>query len=256
MKSLFLTLLFLALGCFAFGQSDQNANTTSTTKAASTQSTDDTGNQSKSDVQHRLQQATESMQAQFDAADSGIPEYLLEHANCIIMIPNVKKAGFVFGGEYGRGFATCRTATNRDQWSAPAPVFLGGGSWGAQIGAESTDVLMLVMDTKGAQKLLDSKFKIGADVSGAAGPVGRKASADTGWKLNSEILTYSRSKGLFAGVDLSGASIKQDNDTTRQLYGKDVNFRQILSGQVRTPAPAREFIAQVHRDFAEARASK
>jgi lipid-binding SYLF domain-containing protein len=112
------------------------------------------------------------------------------------------------------------------------------------------------MDDKGTQKLLSSKFKIGVDASAAAGPVGRTASADTNWKLDSEILTYSRSKGLFAGIDINGASVKQDDKTTKDLFGKEIPFSQILSGQVRTPAPAREFVAEVHRDFAEARASK
>jgi lipid-binding SYLF domain-containing protein len=181
---------------------------------------------------------------------------LLSKAKCVILIPNEKKGALGFGGSYGRGFATCRTANNVDRWSAPAPVFLGGGSWGAQIGGESTDVLMLVMDQKGVQKLLSSKFKIGVDASAAAGPVGRRAGADTDWKLNSEILTYSRSKGLFAGIDLNGAEVKQDDSTTKDLYGRMVPFTQILSGQVRTPADAHKFIAEVHKDFAEARASK
>ncbi|MBV9147360.1 MAG: lipid-binding SYLF domain-containing protein, partial [Acidobacteria bacterium] len=154
------------------------------------------------------------------------------------------------------GFASCRTANNLEAWSAPAPVFLGGGSWGAQIGGESTDLLLLVMNDKGAQKLLSSKFKVGVDASAAAGPIGRTAAADTNIKLDSEILTYSRAKGLFAGIDINGAEVKQDDRTTRDLYGKVVPFSQILSGQVRTPAPAREFVAEVHRDFAEARASK
>jgi lipid-binding SYLF domain-containing protein len=240
MKSLFLTLLLIAFGCVAFGQ-----NATS----------------SALDDQHpavagRVDAATQLLKDIFAAPDKGVPSDLLSKAKCVIAIPGVKKLALGIGGDYGRGFASCRTSNNRDVWSAPAPVFLGGGSWGAQIGGESTDFLMLVMDDKGTQKLLSSKFKIGVDASAAAGPVGRTASADTNWKLDSEILTYSRSKGLFAGIDINGASVKQDDKTTKDLYGKVIPFSQILSGQVRTPAPAREFVAEVHRDFAEARASK
>jgi lipid-binding SYLF domain-containing protein len=237
MKSLFLTLLLIAFGCVAFGQ-----NATSSTLDPA--------------VASRVDSATQLLKDIFAAPDKGVPSDLLSKAKCVIAIPGVKKLALGIGGDYGRGFASCRTSNNRDVWSAPAPVFLGGGSWGAQIGGESTDFLMLVMDDKGTQKLLSSKFKIGVDASAAAGPVGRTASADTNWKLDSEILTYSRSKGLFAGIDINGASVKQDDKTTKDLYGKVIPFSQILSGQVRTPAPAREFVAEVHRDFAEARASK
>jgi lipid-binding SYLF domain-containing protein len=240
MKSLFLTLLLIAFGCVAFGQD----------------ATSSTLDNQHPEVAGRVQAATQLLKDIFAAPDKGVPSDLLSKAKCVIAIPGVKKLALGIGGDYGRGFATCRTSNNRDAWSAPAPVFLGGGSWGAQIGGESTDFLMLVMDDKGAQKLLSSKFKIGVDASAAAGPVGRTASADTNWKLDSEILTYSRSKGLFAGIDINGASVKQDDKTTKDLYGKVIPFSQILSGQVRTPAPAREFIAEVHRDFAEARASK
>lgn len=241
MKSLFLTLVLLTLGCFAFAQ---------------TASTSDKDNNVSSKIGDRLDSSASTLQEIFAAPDSGIPTELLSKAQCVIMIPGEKKGALGIGGSYGRGFATCRTATNTDRWSAPAPVFLGGGSWGAQIGGESTDLLMLVMDTKGVQKLLSSKFKIGADASAAAGPVGRKAEASTDWKLNSEILTYSRSKGAFAGIDLNGAVVKQDDSTTKDLYGRMIPFTQILSGQVRTPADAHKFIAEVHKDFAEARASK
>jgi SH3 domain-containing YSC84-like protein 1 len=232
------------LGCFAFAQT-----TTTSTK-------DNKDNNVSSKIGDRLDESALSLQQVFNAPDSGIPTELLSKAKCVIMIPNEKKGALGFGGSYGRGFATCRTATNTDRWSAPAPVFLGGGSWGAQIGGQSTDVLMLVMDQKGVQKLLSSKFKVGVDASAAAGPVGRKAGADTDWKLNSQILTYSRSKGLFAGIDLNGAEVKQDDSTTKDLYGRMIPFTQILSGQVRTPADAHKFIAEVHKDFAEARASK
>ncbi|HWY69487.1 MAG TPA: lipid-binding SYLF domain-containing protein [Terriglobales bacterium] len=242
MKSLFLTLLLLAFGVVSFAQSDDTSK-------------------SKLEANHpavadRLQDATTMMKEIFAAPDQGVPSDLLSKAKCVIAIPNEKKAAFGIGGNYGRGFATCRLSNNTEAWSAPAPVFLGGGSIGVQLGGKSTDLLMLVMNDKGTQQLLSSKFKIGADASAAAGPVGRTAAASTNWKLDSEILTYSRSKGLFAGIDINGASVKQDDKTTTDLYGKAVPFNQILTGQVRTPPEAREFVAEVHRDFAEARASK
>ena len=239
MKSLLLTMLLLAFGCLAFGQTSKEKL-----------------EENHPAVSSRLDAATSMLKEIFAAPDKGVPSDLLSHAKCVIAIPGEKKAALGIGGNYGRGFATCRAANNPESWSAPAPVFLGGGSWGAQIGGSSTDLLMLVMDEKGAQKLLSSKFKVGVDASAAAGPVGRTAAADTNWKLDSEMLTYSRTKGLFAGIDINGAEVKQDDKTTNDLYGKDVTFGQILNGQVRTPAPAREFIAEVHRTFAEARASQ
>lgn len=242
MKSCVLSLLLIALGCFAFGQSES-----SKTKAL---------DQNHPAVAERLDAATSMLKDIFAAPDKGVPSDLLSKAKCVIAIPGEKKGALVIGGSYGRGFATCRATNNSEAWSAPAPVFLGGGSWGAQIGGSSTDLLMLVMDDKGAQKLLSSKFKVGIDASAAAGPVGRTAAAETDWKLNSELLTYSRTKGLFAGIDINGAEVKQDDKTTKDLYESAVSFEQILNGHVRTPAPAREFVAEVHRDFAEARASK
>jgi len=244
MKSFVLSLFLIALGCLAFGQSD----TPKTSKEAL--------DQNHPAVADRLDAATTMLKEIFAAPDKGVPSDLLSNAKCVIAIPGEKKGALIVGGNYGRGFATCRSTNNSEAWSAPAPVFLGGGSWGAQIGGSSTDLLMLIMDDKGAQKLLTSKFKVGVDASAAAGPVGRTAAAGTDWKLNSEILTYSRTKGLFAGIDINGASVKQDDKTTNDLYGKDVQFSEILDGHVRTPAPAREFIAEIHRDFAEARASK
>jgi SH3 domain-containing YSC84-like protein 1 len=241
MKRFALSMLLIALGCFAFGRSDDT-----NTKTGSLSPT----------ISGRLDAATSMLKDIFAAPDKGIPSDLLSNAKCVIAIPGEKKGALIIGGNYGRGFATCRSANNSEAWSAPAPVFLGGGSWGAQIGGTSTDLLMLVMDDKGAQQLLDSKFRVGVDASAAAGPVGRTAAAGTDWKLNSEILTYSRSKGLFVGIDINGAEVKQDESTTKDLYGRVVPFNQILNGQVRTPAPAREFVAEVHRDFAEARASE
>jgi len=251
MKNLCLSLLLIAFGTVAFAQSDNSATSSRGHAATSAQLADEHPAVSK-----RLDEATSTLKEMFNAPDKGVPSDLLSHAKCVVIIPNEKKAAIGIGGNYGRGFATCRQTNNSSQWSAPAPVFLGGGSWGAQLGGESTDILMLVMNDKGVQKLLSSKFKVGVDASAAAGPLGRTVAADTNIKLDSEILTYSRSKGLFAGIDINGATIKQDDRTTKDLYGRAVPFTQILNGQVRTPPAAREFLTEVHRDFAEARASK
>lgn len=252
MKRLFV-LFVLAASSVCLAQTDTNSTKDDTkSKNDAKYSTDQTAGKTAD----RAQSAATVVQEIFAAPDKGVPEDLLASAKCAIVIPGMKKAGFVVGGRYGRGFATCRTPTSANGWSAPAPVFLGGGSWGAQIGGEAIDVVMLVMNDKGVQQLLSSKFKIGVDASAAAGPVGRSASADTNWKLNSELLTYSRAKGLFAGIELNGAEVKQDNDTTKELYGKDVSFNTILAGKVPTPAVARPFIAEIQKSFREARASK
>src|SRR5262249_37908590 len=147
---------------------------------------------------------------------------------------------------YGRGYATCRTPNG---WSAPAPMFLGGGSYGAQIGGEGVDLVLLVMNEQGTQKLLSSKFELGVDASAAAGPIGRSASAATDASMNAQILSYSRAKGLFAGIELNGAKLKQDDDTTKELYGKQVQFKELLGGQVPAPAAAQPFIQEVQKDF-------
>jgi lipid-binding SYLF domain-containing protein len=180
----------------------------------------------------RLQMSSNVLHSIIESPDKGIPEEVLSSAKCIVVVPHLVKGGFIIGGEHGRGIATCRTATG---WSAPAFISVGGGSWGLQIGVEGVDLVMLVMNDRGFQHLLSSKFQIGGDASASAGPVGRHASADTDWKLNSEILTYSRSKGLFAGITLNGAVVEQDSDSTRAIYGRDRSFRTILSGRI--PAP-------------------
>src|SRR5580692_4510012 len=169
----------------------------------------------------RMQKSVEVLHAIMSTPDKGIPEEVLNDAKCILVVPDLVKAGFIFGGKHGRGVASCRTAAG---WSAPAFVSIGGGSWGLQIGAEGVDLVMLVMNDKGLQHLLSSKFQISGEGSAAAGPVGRHASAGTDWKLNSELLTYSRSKGAFAGLTLEGAVIEQDADSTEAIYGKDIPF--------------------------------
>lgn len=199
----------------------------------------------------RAEAATTVLKEIVNTPDKGIPKEILSGAKCVIVIPGMKKAGFIVGGRYGRGFATCRT---RNGWSAPAPVFLGGGSYGAQIGGEGVDLVLTIMNDAGVQHLLSSKFEVGVDASAAAGPVGRSASAGTDWKLNTEILSYSRARGLFAGVELNGAKIRQDDDTTKELYGRMITFKETLSGRTRTPEAARMFVNEVEKDFTEARA--
>ena len=190
----------------------------------------------------RLQSSVDVINAIMAAPDKGVPEEVLNDAKCIVVVPNMIKGGFVFGGKHGRGIASCRTA---EGWSAPAFVSVGGGSAGFQIGLEGVDLVMLVMNDKGLQQLLSSKFELTGEGSVAAGPVGRHASAGTDWKMTTEVLTYSRSKGVFAGLTLEGAVVEQDNDSTRAIYGKHMEFRNILSGKVATPKSADPFMKAV-----------
>ncbi len=186
------------------------------------------------------------------APDRGIPQEVLDHAKCIAVVPHMLKGGFVFGAENGRGVATCRTENG---WSAPAFFTLTGGSWGLQIGIEGVDLVMVIQNEYGMKHLINSNFELGADASAAAGPVGRHASADTDWKLNTEVLTYSRAKGAFAGLTLTGASIRRDDDSTEATYGLDVSTQAILSGSVPVPASAQSFLAAVGAAKAQAVAS-
>ncbi|HEY7403685.1 MAG TPA: lipid-binding SYLF domain-containing protein [Candidatus Angelobacter sp.] len=176
--------------------------------------------------------------------DKGIPEEILGSAKCVAVVPSLIKGGFVVGGAHGRGMATCRIASG---WSAPAPLTTTGGSVGLQIGGQAVDLVMVIMNDRGMTALLTSKFKLGADISVAAGPVGRHAEGSTDWKMRAEVLTYSRARGLFAGISLNGAAIKQDEDATRELYGRMVDFKTILTGSVPTPQPAEPFVAAVRK---------
>ena len=190
----------------------------------------------------RLQSSVEVLHAIMATPDNGIPEEVLSNAKCILVVPDLIKGGFIFGAKHGRGVASCRTS---DGWSAPAFVSVGGGSWGLQIGVEGVDLVMLVMNDQGFQHLLSSKFQLTGEGSAAAGPVGRHASAGTDWKMNTQVLTYSRSKGAFAGLTLEGAVVQQDDDSTRAIYGKNMKFRNILSGRASTPKSADAFIKAV-----------
>jgi lipid-binding SYLF domain-containing protein len=201
---------------------------------------------------NRLDHAGRVLHEIMAAPDQGIPEEVLEHAKCIAVVPHMLKGGFVFGAENGRGVATCQTANG---WSAPAFFTITGGSWGLQIGVEGVDLVMIIQNEDGMKHLINSNFELGGDASAAAGPIGRHASADTDWKLNTEVLTYSRARGAFAGLTLTGAAIRRDDDSTEATYGHDVSTRRILSGGESVPPSARSFLDAVMHAKARAVAS-
>ena len=198
----------------------------------------------------RTEKATQVFREIMNTPDQGIPQELLETAKCIAIIPGDMKFAFIFGGNYGRGLATCRTGHG---WSAPMFVAIDGGSVGYQIGGSSTDIVMLFMNDHALQSLLSDKFKLGADASVAAGPVGRTAAAGTDVKLNAEILSYSRAKGLFAGVALDGAVVQADKSGDQAMYGDNVNRHEILNGTVAVPASARPLLHEISRYVKEAK---
>ena len=194
----------------------------------------------------RLQAATEDLNAMMNASDKGIPQDLLAKASCVVVIPNLKKGGFIVGAEYGKGFFTCRK-TSGVGWSAPGAVRISGGKFGLLIGGAETDVVMLVMNQGGMEHLLSDKFQLGGEASAAAGPLGRDSSAMTDAELHAEILTYSRQRGIFGGLDLTGAAMTEDHDANKDLYGRDLTNKEVASGDVRTPAEAHAFIHTLDR---------
>ncbi len=198
----------------------------------------------------RLNAAADVIQQIAAAPDNGIPNSILSGATCVVVVPSYKKGAFVLGAQYGQGVATCRTPRG---WSAPVFVRLSGGSFGWQIGGQSTDLVLVAMNQKGLQDMLKNKFKIGADAAASAGPVGRNAQAGTDWKLNAEFLTYSRSKGLFAGVSLDGTVLQANDDDMAAFYGSPLPFDQVLRGAVPVPAPARHFVSTVAHSFVAAK---
>jgi lipid-binding SYLF domain-containing protein len=198
-------------------------------------------------VNDRLEASADALTDSMRAADKGIPQELLDKAHCVVVVPGMKKAGFIFGAEYGRGFAVCR---NKGGWSAPAAMRMEGGSFGFQIGASETDVVLLVMNDGGMRHMMADKVTIGGDASVAAGPIGRDARAQTDVMLNAEILSYSRTHGLFAGISLAGATLRPDGETNRELYGHDATNREILTGDFKTPAAAQKFEHALYRDSA------
>ena len=207
----------------------------------------------REDATERLQNSANVLKEIAAAPDKGIPDDVVKSSKCIVVVPHLVKAGFIVGAKHGRGVAVCRTSTG---WSAPAFISVSGGSWGLQIGAEGVDLVMLVMNDSGLRHLLSSKFEITGEGSAAAGPVGRHASAGTDWKLNTELLTYSRSRGIFAGLTLEGAVVEQDADATVAIYGNDIPFKKILMGEVAAPAPATSFLRAVAAISHQARAQE
>ncbi len=198
-------------------------------------------------VDDRLDASADALTDMMRASDRGIPQDLIDKAHCVVVVPGMKKAGFIFGAKYGRGFAVCRRHGGVG-WSAPAAMRVEGGSVGFQIGASDTDVVLLVMNDRGMKHLLSDKFTIGADATAAAGPVGRDASAQTDAMMHAEMLSYSRSRGLFAGISLEGATLRPDEETNRELYGHDTTNHEILTGDFKTPAVAMKFEHALNRD--------
>jgi len=201
----------------------------------------------ESSVVDRLDASADVLTDMMKASDKGIPQDLIDKAHCIVVVPNLKKAGFIVGAKYGRGFAMCRRASGTG-WTAPAPIRVEGGSFGLQIGGTEQDIILLVMNDTGMKHLLSNKFTLGADASAAAGPVGRAASAETDAAMHAEMLSYSRSRGLFGGLTLEGATLRPDEDAVKDLYGSDVSNREILTGGVKTPASADKLETLLNRN--------
>src|ERR1700751_2187431 len=218
MKKTVVFLLAFTLSTLAFGE-DQKKDT--------------------SKAEDRIQAAATVLNEIESAPDSGIPQEVLGSAECVAVVPSLLKGGFIVGAKYGRGVASCRTSKG---WSAPAFFVVTGGSFGFQIGGQAVDLVMLIMNNDGMQHLLSSQFALGADASVAAGPVGRHAERNTDWKMRAQVLTYSRARGVFAGVSLNGAVVKQDKNTTREFYGHMVTSKAALKGEVDPPAPANSFL--------------
>jgi len=213
--------------------SGQNANTTNQSNANSDVSQYEP-NPNESNIEKRIDASARVLDSIMGIKDKAIPDKIMKDAKCIAVIPSMVRFAIGFGGEHGKGVATCRLPDG--SWSSPAPISITGGSWGLQFGGQAVDLVLVVLNKHGMDELLADKFKIGANATAAAGPIGRDAGADTDWKFKTDMLTYSRARGIFAGVDLSGSVISQDKDETRVLYGKFVPFAAILAGHIR-PAP-------------------
>jgi len=204
----------------------------------------------QTDISKRIVKSAEVLNEIMATPDKAIPDKVMDDAKCIAVVPSMLKIAVGFGGQHGKGVATCRTAKG---WSAPAPITITGGSWGLQLGGQAIDLVMVVTNDQGMQHLLSSKFKLGADASAAAGPVGRDATAGTDAKMRAEVLTYSRARGIFAGIDLSGAAITQDKDETALLFGKAVPFEDILGGKVVAPPGSEPFLTAVKKYSTQAK---
>src|SRR5579859_2513172 len=228
MKKLVVLTLFVSLSSFVLGADEQSKDSKATDRV-----------QAAADVLNEIQ----------SAPDSGVPEEILGRSQCVAVVPSMLKGGFIVGAKYGRGVASCRTAKG---WSSPAFFMVTGGSFGFQIGGQAVDLVMLIMNNDGMQHLLSSQFALGADASVAAGPVGRHAEGNTDWKMRAQVLTYSRARGIFAGVSLNGAVMKQDKDSTRDFYGHMVTFKAALTGEVDPPAGANPFLSSLAKWAQEA----
>jgi SH3 domain-containing YSC84-like protein 1 len=198
-------------------------------------------------VEDRLDASAETLGEMMHASDKGVPQDLIDKARCVVVVPGMKKAGFIFGAKYGKGFAVCHKAGGMG-WTAPAGISVEGGSFGFQIGASETDVVLLVMNDRGMKHLLEDKVTLGGEASVAAGPLGRNLTAQTDAMMSAEMLSYSRSRGLFAGLSLEGATLHADGETNRELYGRDVKNREILAGEFKAPASAGRFEHALNRE--------
>ena len=247
------------LASFSWAQSQDDHQTTTTEGSASQtapqetrsdntakfeKKTDSDNSKEGTDIAKRLNNAANVLDEIMGTPDKGIPKDILADAKCIAVIPSMVNIAVGIGGRHGKGVATCRTPQG---WSAPAPVTIAGGSWGLQIGGEATDLVMLVMNQKGMDHLLSSKFTVGAEASVAAGPVGRDASAQTDITLTAEILAWSRSRGAFAGIALEGATLNEDSTENKALYGKDISNKEIVRGEIAVPTIAQSFIAALSK---------
>lgn len=228
MKKFVLLTLLVSISCFAFAAEEPTKESKATDRV-----------QAAGDVLNEIE----------SAPDSGIPAEILSRSECVAVVPSMLKGGFIVGAKYGRGVASCRTPKG---WSAPAFFMVTGGSVGFQIGGQAVDLVMLIMNNDGMQHLLSSQFALGADASVAAGPVGRHAEGNTDWKMRAQVLTYSRARGIFAGVSLNGAVMKQDKDSTREFYGHMVTFKAALTGEVDPPAGANPFLSSLAKWAQEA----
>lgn len=234
MKRLLILWVVVSFAIAAFGQTAEKADDTANNKAS-----------------ERIQSAATVLNEIQSAPDQGIPQEVLGSAECVAIVPSLLKGGFIVGARYGRGVASCRTPKG---WSAPSFFMVGGGSFGLQVGGQAVDLVMLVMNKEGMDNLLSSKFQLGADASVAAGPVGRHAEGSTDWKMRAQVLTYSRARGVFAGVTLNGARVTQDKDSTREFYGRMVPFKTALTGTIDAPKnayPLLESLAKWAKQAAE-----
>lgn len=207
----------------------------------------------QAEIVQRLSDAGDDLKQLMNAPDNAIPQDVLADANCVAVVPDMVKGGFIFGANHGRGIGTCRSEHG---WSQPAFFVITGGSWGAQIGVESVDLVMVFLGDEGMHQLLSSRFKLGAEAGVAGGPVGREAQASTDWKMKNKILVYSRTRGLFAGINLSGAAVRPDDDSTRAYYGKPVEFKETLMGHGPRNENSNLFLEDVRQAFREAKAKE